>query len=83
MYLLLIALLNKPKRTNTENYLREFKAAQISLNKVRDIKSREFKAERKWVQRECYLSKVFSFWVMDKVEIDNEAQRETPSEAVK
>ena len=29
---LLIALLNKPKRTNTENYLREFKTAQISLN---------------------------------------------------
>ena len=29
------------------NYLREFKAARKSLNKVREIKSREFKAERK------------------------------------
>ena len=27
--------------------LREFKAARISLKKVREIKSREFKAERK------------------------------------
>jgi hypothetical protein len=44
--------MTKPKRTNTENYLREFKAAWISLNKVREIKSREFKAERKWVRRE-------------------------------
>jgi hypothetical protein len=33
--------------TNTEIYLREFKAARISFNKVREIKSREFKAERK------------------------------------
>ena len=38
---LLIALLNKPKRTNTENYLREFKAVRISLNKVLEINSRE------------------------------------------
>jgi hypothetical protein len=30
-----------------ESYLRKFKAAQISLNKVREIKSCEFKAERK------------------------------------
>jgi hypothetical protein len=30
-----------------ENYLREFKAVQISLSKVREIKSCEFKAERK------------------------------------
>ena len=44
---LLIVLLNNVKRRNTENYLREFKAAPISLNKVREIKSREFKAERK------------------------------------
>jgi hypothetical protein len=36
----------------TESYLREFKAARTSLNKVREIKSREFKAERKWVRRE-------------------------------
>jgi hypothetical protein len=35
-----------------ENYLREFKAGRISLNKVREIKPREFKAERKWVRRE-------------------------------
>ena len=47
MRYLLIVLLNLPKRTKTENYLREFKAARISLNKVREIKSREFKAERK------------------------------------
>ena len=37
---------------NMENYLREFIAAWISLNKVQNIKSREFKAERKWVRRE-------------------------------
>ena len=35
-----------------ENFLREIRAARISLNKVREIKSREFKAERKWVPRE-------------------------------
>ena len=51
-YLLLIVLLNKPKRTNMENYLREFKAVRISLNKVREIKSRKLKAERKLVRRE-------------------------------
>ena len=28
------------------------KAARISLKKVREIKSREFKTERKWVPRE-------------------------------
>ena len=32
---------------NTENYLREFKAAPKSLNKVSEIKSYEFIAERK------------------------------------
>ena len=32
---------------NTENYSREFKGVQISLNKVR-----EFRAERKRVRRE-------------------------------
>ena len=37
---------------STENYLREFKAARISLSKVREIRSREIKAERKWVRRE-------------------------------
>lgn len=30
-----------------ENYLRQFKAARINLNKVREIKSRELKVERK------------------------------------
>jgi hypothetical protein len=35
-----------------ENYLREFKAVRISLNKVREIKSRKLKAERKLVRRE-------------------------------
>ena len=29
-----IVLLNKPKGTNTENYLREFKAARTSLAKL-------------------------------------------------
>lgn len=43
---MLTALLNKPKRTNTENYLRELKAARLSLNKVRKIKLRELKAAR-------------------------------------
>ena len=42
-----IVLLNKPTRKKTENHLREFKAERISLNKVREIKSREFKTERK------------------------------------
>jgi hypothetical protein len=37
---------------NTGKYLRKFKAVRISLNKVREIKSHEFKAERKWVRRE-------------------------------
>jgi hypothetical protein len=36
---------NKPKGTNTENYLREFKAART--NKSREIGMREFKAELK------------------------------------
>ena len=44
---LLIVLLNNVKGRNTENYLRKFKAVPISLNKVREIKSHEFKAERK------------------------------------
>ena len=35
---------------NMENYLREFIAARISLNKVHKIKSREFKAERILIQ---------------------------------
>jgi hypothetical protein len=34
-----------PKGTNTENYLREFKAART--NKSREIGMREFKAELK------------------------------------
>jgi hypothetical protein len=39
---------------NRENYLRaNLAAAARSLNKLpREIKSREFKAERKWVRRE-------------------------------
>ena len=47
MHQLFIVLLNNLKGKNAENYLREFKAAPISRNKVREIKSREFKAERK------------------------------------
>ena len=43
---------NKPNKFTCTNFeLREFKAARISLEKVREIKSREFKAERKWVPR--------------------------------
>ena len=32
--------------------MREFKAARISLKKVREIKLTEFKAERKWGSHE-------------------------------
>ena len=32
---------------NTEKNFRKFKAVRISLNKAREIKSHEFKAERK------------------------------------
>ena len=50
MRYLLIVLLNNVKGRNAENYSHEFKAAQISLHKVREIKSREFKAERILIQ---------------------------------
>jgi len=39
--------IEQTKKNEHGKCLREFKAGQISLNKVRDIKSREFKAERK------------------------------------
>jgi hypothetical protein len=43
-----IVLLNKPKRTKTQKITCvNLKTARISLNKVRKIKLREFKAERK------------------------------------
>ena len=43
-----------PKITCTNLKLREYSEpyARISLNKVRENKSREFKAEGKWVRRE-------------------------------
>ena len=44
---LLLLLIKRTEGRNTENYLLEFKAAQIRLNKVREIKSREFKMIRR------------------------------------
>ena len=38
--------ITQTKKKNTENYLREFKAARISLNKVCKIKSCKLKAEQ-------------------------------------
>ena len=51
--IIIIILRNKPNKFTCTNFeLHEFKAARISLKKVREIKSREFKAERKWVPLE-------------------------------
>ena len=40
------------KGKNTKKYLHELELRKYVLNKVREIKSREFKGERKWVRRE-------------------------------
>ena len=37
---------NNPKGTNTKNYLREFETPRISLYKLRELKSREFKLSK-------------------------------------
>ena len=55
-----IVLLNKPKGTNTENYLREFKAARTSLAKLECV---NLKLNENEYDANFNTSKVYNTWI--------------------
>jgi hypothetical protein len=55
-----IVLLNKPKGTNTENYLREFKAARTSLAK---LECANLKLNENEYDANFNTSKVYNTWI--------------------